>query len=182
MGSRPEEILERWESLETNCYIQTSHKPACSRTFYFQSSLEIVEHTYENKIHGGLLTAGARGWGWEKREIDVLSFSFLARWLRSAGRRFTKNKRQRLPYRLIQTPKQTNKRLIALLDILKSIIYWMMTPPFRILTLTKLQMFLSSKNRFPAKQHQRSVSWTTLAISIKNWNRPANSIELFTRL
>ena len=110
MGSRPEEILERWESLETNCYIQTSQKPACSRTFYFQSSLEIVEHAYENKIHGGLLTAGARGWGWEKREIDVLSFSFLAHWLRSAGRRFTKNKRQRLPYRLIQTPKQTNKQ------------------------------------------------------------------------
>lgn len=94
---------------QTATFKRVTNQPA-QGPLYFQSSLEIVEHTYENKIHGGLLTAGARGWGWEKREIDVLSFSFLARWLRSAGRRFTKNKRQRLPYRLIQTPKQTNKQ------------------------------------------------------------------------
>ena len=28
------------------------------------------------KSTGGLLTSSARGWEWEKREIDVLSFSF----------------------------------------------------------------------------------------------------------
>ena len=108
------------KAYKKNCYIQTSHKPACSRTFYFQSSLEIVEHAYENKIHGALLTASARGWEWEKREVDVLSFSFsradFARLVVDL-RKIKDNDFRTGLYK--HQNKQTNKRLIALLDILR---------------------------------------------------------------
>lgn len=50
-----------------------TNQPAQGPSIFF---LKIVERAHENKHRGGFLTASARGWGWEKREIDFLSFSF----------------------------------------------------------------------------------------------------------
>ena len=157
-----------------------TNQPAQGPCIFF---LKIVERAHENKNRGGFLTSSPRVWGWEKTEIDVISFSFSPAGF--AGLVFkVRKKGKQLPYRLHtnnKTNKQTADSVVWYFKRVASIEWWQ-TPPFRILTLTKLQMFLSSKNRFPAKQHQRSVSWTTLTISIKKLNRPANSIELFTRL
>ena len=66
------------------------------------------------------MTSSPRVWGGEKTEIDVISFSFSPAGF--AGlvfkvRKKLKENNFRTGY--IQTTKQTNKRLIALFDILR---------------------------------------------------------------
>ena len=65
------------------------------------------------------MTASARGWGWEKREIDVLSFSFSPAGFDRMVFDLRKKKENNFRTGYIQTTKQTNKRLIALFDILR---------------------------------------------------------------
>ena len=93
-----------------------TNQPAQGPSVFF---LKFVERAHENINRGGFLTTCARGWEWEKNEIDVLSFSFSPAGFARLVFNLRIKKENNIPTGYIQTTKQTNKRLIALFDILR---------------------------------------------------------------